>query len=198
MQRKKKVWNDKYKIPSSGCLWEPEVGEGKRAFINIVFFKEKIYRKHRAWQLGSWQAFKTCKLLFLISPGRRCCHSHTSCLHVKRKNHELLFLTRPSAPLPAVKQVPPRAGSKHQDSTSQNWKGLIYPLILPLNAWEALSASRERTTTWGHPFTSKMNSRSQEGKDTWFLWPRPSMAFSLTQLLATSSFWQGSLKWGSV
>lgn len=45
----KKVWNDKHKIPTSGCLWGPEWREGKRAFMNILHsLRKKIYEKHRA------------------------------------------------------------------------------------------------------------------------------------------------------
>lgn len=190
------MWNDKYKIPISGCLWEPELGEGKRAFLNIVFFKEKIYGKHRAQQLGSWQACNKCKLLFLISPGRSCCLSHTSCLRVNRKNHDLLFPTMPSGPLPAVKAGP----SQPQSRSQAPGKHISELKRSHLSTHSAPECLRDPFWQWGthyHRRPPVSPARRPQGlrkgktpgsSDHNPQWPLAS------QLLATSSSWQGSLK----
>lgn len=75
-------------------------------------------------ELGSWVPGRhsinvSCCSSFLLGGDAA---SHIPPTYMLRKNHELLFPTMPSAPSQLSKQVPPspRAGPKHQDSTSQN------------------------------------------------------------------------------
>lgn len=102
MQRKK-AWNEKYKTPIGGCLWELEQREGKRAFMNTLHSLREKKKNLKITDLGS-QAPSRHLIYMSVLLGEGDAATNVLPAQVLEKEPRATVSHCALSPFPAVKQ----------------------------------------------------------------------------------------------